>query len=240
MANNQVVYGIVKSRANAEQIVRDLVNSGITHEHISFLSQQNEEFSDFDSATSSNERNWRAEERNPEFPNGKTRGTTYNSGTSEFSRTNPRTTEDTSFTKSKKNTKGGLGIEKNSKAPEGAVTGATTGGIVGGTLGLLAGIGALAIPGFGALIAAGPILGALSGLGAGGVLGGLIGGLVGAGIPENEAKYYENGLKKGGILLSVRVFNDADAKKAKEIMKKNGAENVTCTTPATTSKNSFR
>ena len=73
--------------------------------------------------------------------------------------------------------------EKNTKAPEGAATGAGTGAVVGGTLGLLAGIGALAIPGLGPFIAAGPIMGALAGAGTGGVVGGLIGALVGMGIP---------------------------------------------------------
>src|SRR5580698_10071240 len=81
--------------------------------------------------------------------------------------------------------------EKNTKAPEGTTAGATTGGVVGGTLGLLAGIGALAIPGVGPLIAAGPIMATLAGLGVGGAVGGLIGALVGMGIPEYEAKRYE-------------------------------------------------
>ena len=93
--------------------------------------------------------------------------------------------------------------EKNTKAPEGAVTGVGVGGAVGGTLGLLAGIGALAIPGVGPLIAAGPIMGALAGLGVGGAVGGMVGALVGMGIPEYEAKRYEGRVKDGGILLSV-------------------------------------
>src|SRR5271155_1471229 len=91
--------------------------------------------------------------------------------------------------------------EKNTKAPEGATTGVAAGGAVGGTLGLLAGIGALAIPGVGPLIAAGPIMAALAGVGVGGVVGGLIGALVGMGIPEYEAKRYEGRVKNGGILL---------------------------------------
>jgi len=92
--------------------------------------------------------------------------------------------------------------EKNTKAPEGTATGVTTGGVVGGTLGLLAGIGALAIPGIGPLIAAGPIMTALAGLGAGGAVGGVVGALVGMGIPEYEAKRYEGAVKGGGTLLS--------------------------------------
>jgi len=93
--------------------------------------------------------------------------------------------------------------EKNTKAPEGATTGAGTGAIVGGTLGWLAGIGAIAIPGIGPFIAAGPIVAALAGVGAGGAVGGVVGALVGMGIPEYEAKRYEGRIKSGGILLSV-------------------------------------
>ena len=87
--------------------------------------------------------------------------------------------------------------EKNTKAPEGTTTGAVAGGVVGGTLGLLAGVGALAIPGLGPFIAAGPIMSALAGLGAGGAVGGLVGALVGMGIPEYEAKRYEGRIKEG-------------------------------------------
>ena len=92
--------------------------------------------------------------------------------------------------------------EKNTKAPEGTTTGVGVGGVVGGTLGLLAGIGALAIPGVGPLIAAGPIMAGLAGLGIGGAVGGLVGALVGMGIPEYEAKRYEGRVGGWGILLS--------------------------------------
>ena len=88
--------------------------------------------------------------------------------------------------------------EKNTKAPEGATAGVTTGGVIGGTLGLLAGIGALAIPGVGPLIAAGPIMATLAGVGVGGAVGGLVGALVGMGIPEYEAKRYEGAVKDTG------------------------------------------
>ncbi|MCE2983069.1 MAG: DUF3341 domain-containing protein, partial [Parachlamydia sp.] len=132
----------------------------------------------------------------------------------------------------KRNQPGGLGHEKNTKAPEGAATGATAGGLIGGTLGLLAGIGALAIPGLGPFIAAGPIMGALSGIGAGGALGGIIGALAGAGIPEYEAKRYENRLKEGGVLVSVRAINDDRAKHAKELLQANGAQDVTISSEA--------
>jgi hypothetical protein len=116
--------------------------------------------------------------------------------------------------------------EKNTKAPEGAVTGVGVGGTVGGTLGLLAGIGALAIPGVGPLIAAGPIMGALAGVGVGGAVGGLVGALVGMGIPEYEAKRYEGRVKDGGILLSVHCDTSEEISRAKEILKSTGADDV--------------
>src|SRR5436305_8986964 len=116
--------------------------------------------------------------------------------------------------------------EKNTKAPEGTTTGAVTGGAVGGTLGLLAGIGALAIPGLGPFIAAGPIMGALAGIGTGGVVGGLIGALVGMGIPEYEAKRYEGMVKEGKILLSVHCDNSDWVKRAKDVLRETGAEDV--------------
>ena len=90
--------------------------------------------------------------------------------------------------------------EKETKAPEGAATGAGTGAVLGGGLGWLAGIGALAIPGLGPFIAAGPIMAALAGAGVGGAVGGLTGALIGMGIPEYEAKRYEGRVKDGGIL----------------------------------------
>jgi hypothetical protein len=116
--------------------------------------------------------------------------------------------------------------EKNTKAPEGAATGATTGALAGGGLGWLVGIGALAIPGLGPFIAAGPIVAALAGAGAGGALGGFTGALIGAGIPEYEAKRYEGRIKEGGILLSVHCDNSEWTKKAKDILKRTGAEDV--------------
>jgi len=119
--------------------------------------------------------------------------------------------------------------EKGTKAPEGAATGAGSGAIVGGTLGWLAGIGALAIPGVGPFIAAGPIVAALAGVGVGGAIGGLTGALVGMGIPEYEAKRYEGRIKKGGILLSVHSDNSDWTKRAKHILEGTGAEDVSST-----------
>src|ERR1017187_7107193 len=106
--------------------------------------------------------------------------------------------------------------EKGTKAPEGAATGAGTGAVVGGTLGWLAGIGALAIPGLGPFIAAGPIMAALAGVGVGGAVGGLTGALIGMGIPEYEAKRYEGRIKDGGILLSVHSDDSERTKNATE------------------------
>jgi Protein of unknown function (DUF3341) len=119
--------------------------------------------------------------------------------------------------------------EKNTKAPEGATTGAGTGAVVGGTLGWLAGIGALAIPGLGPFIAAGPIMAALAGVGVGGAIGGLAGALIGMGIPEYEAKRYEGRIKDGGILLSVHSDDSKWTKKAEEILKSTGAQDISST-----------
>ena len=116
--------------------------------------------------------------------------------------------------------------EKATKAPEGAATGATSGALLGGGLGWLVGIGALAIPGIGPFVAAGPIIAALAGAGVGGAVGGITGALIGMGIPEYEAKRFESHIKKGGILLSVHV-DDADwAKKAKHLLETTGAHDV--------------
>lgn len=119
--------------------------------------------------------------------------------------------------------------EKHTKAPEGATTGAVAGGAIGGTLGLLAGVGALAIPGLGPFIAAGPIMATLAGIGSGGVVGGLIGALVGMGIPEYEAKRYEGRIKEGGILLSVHCDNSEWISRAKDLLKRTGAEDISST-----------
>src|SRR5487761_2598162 len=119
--------------------------------------------------------------------------------------------------------------EKNTKAPEGTTTGVTAGGGSGGTLGLLAGVGALAIPGVGPFIAAGPIMGALAGLGVGGAVGGLIGALVGMGIPEYEAKRFEGRIKEGGVLLSVHCDTSEEIARAKDLLKRTGAQDISST-----------
>lgn len=119
-----------------------------------------------------------------------------------------------------------IATEKNTKAPEGATAGAGSGAVIGGTLGWLVGIGALAIPGLGPFIAAGPIMAALAGMGVGGAVGGVTGALVGMGIPEYEAKRYEGRLQKGGILMSVHCDTSEEIKRAKDILERTGAEDV--------------
>jgi hypothetical protein len=115
---------------------------------------------------------------------------------------------------------------KETKAPEGTAAGVTTGGLIGGTLGVLAGVGALAIPGVGPFIAAGPIMAGLAGLGVGGAVGGIVGALVGMGIPEYEAKRYEGRVKNGGTLLSVHCDTSAQISRAQDLLKSSGAEDI--------------
>ena len=119
--------------------------------------------------------------------------------------------------------------EKATKAPEGATTGTATGAILGGTLGWLVGIGSLAIPGVGPVIAAGPIMAALAGAGVGGAVGGITGALIGMGIPEYEAKRYEGMVKDGGILVSVHCDDSNWAKLAKDIFKVEHGEGIAST-----------
>jgi hypothetical protein len=119
-----------------------------------------------------------------------------------------------------------LTTEKTSKAPEGVAAGATSGAVLGGTLGLLVGIGALAIPGLGLVIAAGPIMATLAGVGVGGTIGGFTGALVGLGIPEYEAKTYERRLRRGGILLSIHCETANEISRAKDLMKGTGAQHI--------------
>src|SRR2546427_11191496 len=119
--------------------------------------------------------------------------------------------------------------EHHTKAPEGAATGAGAGGVLGGALGWLAGIGALAIPGVGPFIAAGPIMAALGGAAVGAAAGGIAGALVGMGIPEYEAKRYEGKIKQGNVLISVHSDNSDETKRAKEIFERAGAEDISST-----------
>jgi len=130
--------------------------------------------------------------------------------------------------------------EKHTKAPEGTTTGVAAGGTIGGALGLLAGIGALAIPGVGPFIAAGPIMGALAGVGVGGAVGGLIGALVGMGLPEYEAKRYEGRIKEGGVLLSVHCNTSDEISRAKDILKRTGADDIASAGEESTREESAR
>lgn len=126
-------------------------------------------------------------------------------------------------------------VDNETKAPEGAATGAGTGAVLGGGLGWLAGIGALAIPGLGPFIAAGPIMAALTGAAVGGTLGGITGALIGMGIPEYEAKRYEGKIKGGHALISVHSENSAQTDKAKQIFEAAGAEDISTSSEPSTS-----
>jgi hypothetical protein len=159
------LFGIVKTHAQAEQIVEGLQSAGFSSSEISILLPDNEGKHD-------------------------------------------------------------IGHVKATKAPEGATTGAATGGVTGGVLGLLAGIGALAIPGVGPFIAAGPIMAALSGAAIGATTGGVVGALIGMGIPEIEAKRYENKLKTGNYLIAVHYHDGDEKDRAQEIFKNAGAEDI--------------
>lgn len=116
--------------------------------------------------------------------------------------------------------------EQHTKAPEGATTGASTGGLLAGALGWLAGIGALAIPGAGPLIAAGPIMAALSAAAVGAAVGGIAGALVGMGIPEYEAKRYEGKIREGNILISIHTENAEEISRSKKICDEAGARDI--------------
>lgn len=133
-----------------------------------------------------------------------------------------------------------LSTEKSTKAPEGATAGAGSGAVIGGALGWLAGIGALAIPGLGPFIAAGPIMAALAGVGVGGAIGGFTGALVGLGIPEYEAKRYEGRLRKDGILVSVQCETSEEIDGAKMILQRTGAEDISTTTESSFAKRAGR
>jgi hypothetical protein len=126
--------------------------------------------------------------------------------------------------------------QHNTKAPEGAATGAGTGAVLGGALGWLTGIGAVAIPGLGPFIAAGPILAALSGAAIGGTVGGVTGALIGMGIPEFEAKRYEGKVKGGNALVSVHSEDSNETARAKKIFHDAGAEDISSSKEAAVAK----
>ncbi|WP_419885872.1 general stress protein [Paenibacillus sp. B-A-8] len=149
-------------------------------------------------------------------------------------------TEDISIIARNNDSVDSLRDESGTQAPEGIATGAATGGLLGGLTGLLMGIGALAIPGIGPIIAAGPLAATLAGAAIGAGSGGLVGGLIGLGIPEEEAKRYDNYVGEGHILVMVdvegvekeeevkRIFvqhNSLNPDRFEEIANKNTAEN---------------
>lgn len=119
-----------------------------------------------------------------------------------------------------------LSTEKHTKAPEGISSGAAAGVLAGGAFGWLVGAGVFSIPGVGPFIAAGPIMAGLAGAGIGGTVGGITGGLIGLGIPEFEAKRYEDFINKGAKMLSIHVDDNEWALKAKLIFEDNGGEEV--------------
>jgi hypothetical protein len=127
-----------------------------------------------------------------------------------------------------------VGHTNATKAPEGATTGAATGGVLGGLAGWLVGIGALAIPGAGPFVAAGPIFAALSGAALGATAGGLTGALIGYGIPEYEAKLYAGKLESGHILIGVHAINSSEADAAKKALESAGADAIKITSEVIT------
>jgi len=108
---------------------------------------------------------------------------------------------------------------------EDTVRGAEAGALVGGIAGLLVGLGAFAIPGIGPIVAAGPIAAALAGLGVGAVTGGVMGALIHAGVPEDQAHYYAEGVRRGGTLVTVKADADS-ADRAVSIFQAHGAVDV--------------
>jgi uncharacterized membrane protein len=117
-------------------------------------------------------------------------------------------------------------VEDN-KSAEGAAIGAGTGGVIGGVLGWLAGIGALALPGIGPLLAAGPIVAAISGVAVGGTVGGLAGGLTGLGFSDDEVNRYLGRIKEGHALVAVHSDDAAELERARDLFTRFGAEIIT-------------
>lgn len=123
-------------------------------------------------------------------------------------------------------------FEHHTKAPEGALAGAGLGGVLGGILGIAAGVGVLVVPGFGSLVAAGPILAALSGIATGAIVAGAFGAVLGARVPEIEAKHYDGKTRMGSILVAVHTETKVAAHRAREVLRSVAATDVTATTEA--------
>ena len=224
------VFGLVDSEKQADRIITALQNNGFSSDDISVLFADKNKTESFE--------NERARKEKTDVSHRDVSDREFTSDDIARTSSNKRAASDLDVhsTSKKQDKKGSLGHEKHTKAPEGGVTGATAGGILGGSLGLLAGIGALAIPGMGPFIAAGPIMAALSGSAIGGSLGLLIGSLVGLGIPEYEAKKYEKGLKNGQVLIAVHTTSSDEVDRAKEILKKEGAKDIASSTEKTGSR----
>ena len=116
--------------------------------------------------------------------------------------------------------------ERTGMGGEGTGTGAFLGGITGGILGWLVGIGALAIPGIGPIVAAGALATTLGGAALGAVAGGLIGALTDMGVPEEHARGYEENVRQGSILLTVSANSDQQARRAHQIFNQHGGSDV--------------
>ena len=157
---------------------------------------------------------------------------TFESGLEALRAANFRNSDISAILPDRDRTTKDLAHEINSKAPEGIAAGAGTGAAIGGVVGWLIGLGAIAIPVVGPLVAAGPIVAALAGAGAAGATGGLVGGLIGAGIPEVEAKRYAGRIREGGYLISVHCDDRDWAKRAEEILEATGGREVVKTTEA--------
>lgn len=215
---DKVVFALADNQKHADRIVNKLLQAGFSNDAISVLLSDKEGRISRTEVTTAERQFVQGRMSEDRFENEQWVGDRNEGFTKED------TTKD--FDRPVANKKGKMGVKNTTKAPEGATTGAITGGVIGGSLGLLAGIGALAIPGLGPFIAAGPILAALSGSGIGGALGLIVGALVGLGIPEYEAKKYEAGLKQGGVLLCVHTVNSQEVDKAKTIFEKENATDI--------------
>ena len=116
--------------------------------------------------------------------------------------------------------------DEGNKTLEGVGVGVSVGGTTGAVIAALAAVGTtLAIPGLGLFIA-GPLVAAVAGAGAGSVVGGLVGALVGTGIPQNRAELYDEGLRKGGVVLGVQALTDDEASRLGKLFDEMGAERV--------------
>jgi len=116
-----------------------------------------------------------------------------------------------------------VGMSAQTKAPEGAATGGLVGGVIGAIALGASAVGTIVVPGVGTLF--GPLIAAVAGAGAGAAAGGVVGGLVGLGIPEHEAKAYQQTIKEGGVLLGVEAEKH-DAHEIRRILRDSGGHGL--------------